>query len=247
MTAFTVVGTLVVLSILGLWLFSVIGDNFDRSLHEFRSPPPVRPSTGLRVAAAPPVSGEPTRGGCPRGHVNDDDAAFCKVCGTRLPAPSQGVDFSLDADRRRNANRQTQETRKMLAIASRYGSHSGSASDTRTFVELFERFATLVPGASVQNVEEVGPRVAAEAAGSQYPLAAHAAWAVASLLPSTTVSAITQAMGMKGMVAGATVFTDEFPGLVKVPILGNRSKLWRGPAAIAAVLLGAYADELGIA
>jgi len=154
--------------------------------------------------------------------------------------------FSFNADKRRQTNRQSPEARKMLAVASRYGSHSGSESDTETFVELFEKFAGLVPGATVLDTQRVGPMAAAEAAGSKYPLAVHAAWAVAAQLPSSTISALSGVLGNAGMVAGATLFTDEFPGLVKTPVLGRRLKLWRGPAAIAVVLLATYADEIGV-
>lgn len=154
--------------------------------------------------------------------------------------------FSFNADKRRQANRQSPETRKVLAVASRFGSHSGSESDSATFVELFEKLACLVPGATVPDTQRVGPLAAAEAAGSRHPLAVHAAWAVASLLPSSTISALSGVLGTAGLASGATVFTDEFPGLVKTPVLGRRVTLWRGPAAIAVILLAAYADELGL-
>lgn len=154
--------------------------------------------------------------------------------------------FSFKADKRRAANRQSPETRKMLAVTRRYGFHSGSESDTETFVELFETFAGLVSGATVPDTQRVGPLVAAEAAGSKYPMAAHAAWAVVSLLPSSTISALSRVMGHAGIVGGATIFTDEFPGLIKTPVLGRRLKLWRAPAAVAVVVLATHADESGI-
>lgn len=154
--------------------------------------------------------------------------------------------FSFNADKRRQFNRQSPETRMVLGLAGRYGSHSGSESDTETFVELFETFADLVPGATVPDMQRVGQLAAAEAAGSRYPLAVHAAWAVAALLPSSTISELTGALGKFGSAKLATILTDEFPGLVKTPVLGRRLKLWRGPAAIAMVLLATYANEFGV-
>ena len=95
-------------------------------------------------------------------------------------------------------------------------------------------------------MQRVGPQVAAEAAGSTFPIAVQAAWAAASLLPSSTVLELTRAMGHVASVKAATIITDEFPGLVKTPVLGRRSKHWRGPAAIAMVLMANHADDLGI-
>lgn len=138
------------------------------------------------------------------------------------------------------------QVRAMRAVADRYGSHSGSASDTETFLVLFEDFARQVPEAVGPNVHSAGPLIATEAAGSSYPLAVHAAWAVAALLPNSTVVALNKELGSRGQITGASFLTDEFPGLVKTPVLGKRVTLWRGPAAIAVVLLAAHADTFGI-
>jgi hypothetical protein len=119
--------------------------------------------------------------------------------------------------------------------------------DTDTFVRVFEGMARQVPGPVDPRIASAGPLVAIEAASTSYPLAVHAAWAVAALLPNSTVVGLTQALGNKGLISGATFLTDEFPGLVKVPVLGKRVKIWRSPAAIAVLLLGAYADSTGIA
>ena len=45
------------------------------------------------------------------------------------------------------------------------------------------------------------------------------------------------------MANAATWFTDEFPGWVNTHVLGNRIKLWRTPAAIAALILMLHAEE----
>jgi len=47
----------------------------------------------------------------------------------------------------------------------------------------------------------------------------------------------------RGVANAATWFTDEFPGWVNTHVLGNRIKLWRTPAAIAALILMLHAEE----
>ena len=154
--------------------------------------------------------------------------------------------FSFSAKRRREVNRNLPYVRAMLAVADRYGPHSGSADDDITYVRLFTQISELIPDAGIPNVTSLAREAAKEAIHSTFPLPVHAAWAVASLFPNSTIIRLQNAMGMAGMTACATVVNDEFPGLVKTPVLGRRSALWRGPAAITVVLLAALADESGI-
>jgi hypothetical protein len=154
--------------------------------------------------------------------------------------------FSFGAKRRRQANQSMPQVRAMLAVASLYGPHSGSTVDNEQYVRLFETFSSLIPGASLPDAISLAHQAAAEAARSPYPLAVHAAWAVASLLPNSTITQLQRVMGVSGVTAGATVLTDEFPGIVKTAVLGRRTALWRGPAAVTVVLLSTFADRSGI-
>jgi hypothetical protein len=104
---------------------------------------------------------------------------------------------------------------------------------------LFVRFIQLVPGPVPSNLAATSALASKEAATTSFPLAAHAAWSAAALLPNSTVVSLSDVLGRQGLVTGATLFSDTFPGLVKAPVLGKRVKMWRTPAAIAVAMMGA--------
>ncbi|WP_100422565.1 hypothetical protein [Sediminihabitans luteus] len=134
--------------------------------------------------------------------------------------------------------------KQMLAGAGRYGYNRGSGAEAEIAAGLIDRFAsaagTFIPGA-----EMLAQRLALETVGSRYPLAVDAAWAVALHLPDHQANMFVRAMGAQKLVALATYFTDEFPGRAQESLLGKRTRLWRGPAAIAAVLLMTDAQQPG--
>ena len=158
----------------------------------------------------------------------------------------QNMPFSFSANRRKEFNRQQPHVKDMLAAAHRYGFNRGSASDSQVISDLLDRFARSIPGASIAGMGSIGTSLARETVGSDYPTAVNAAWAVAVSLPSSTVSMLTREMGVAGVTNAATCFTDEFPGRVKTPVVGLRPTMWRGPAAIAAMILMAHAQEVGL-
>ena len=147
--------------------------------------------------------------------------------------------FSFSADRGRQANQDHPQVRAMRALADRYGVHTGSASDSETFERMFVRFMQLVPGPLPSDLAATSALASKESANTSFPLAAYAAWSAAALLPNSTVVKLNDVLGRQGLVTGATLFSDAFPGLVKAPVLGKRVKMWRSPAAIAVAMMGA--------
>lgn len=130
----------------------------------------------------------------------------------------------------------------MRALADRYGVHTGSAADSEIYERLMARFVQFVPGAPLTTMATTSAQASRDAANTSFPLAAHAAWSAAAVLPRSTLVGLSDAMGHHGLVTGATLFSDTFPGLVKAPVLGTRLKMWRTPAAVAVAMMGTYAD-----
>lgn len=166
--------------------------------------------------------------------------------------------FSLSANRRRRENRHHPNVRAMLAVAQHYGNFtSGSPAEIEKFIWLFNDFTSIAQrlvaeisgrpySATTGNTSPRAKDFAAEASHGQHPIAAHASWASAAVLPNSSIVAITNQLGTTGMVAGATFLTDEFTGLVKTPVGGKRLRAWRGPAAIASLTMAGHAAEQGI-
>ena len=154
--------------------------------------------------------------------------------------------YSFSLPKRQGYNQALPAVQSMLAVADTYGVNSGSPSDKELFSDLFKTFAHSIPGAQISNIDSLAASLAAETVRSKYPTAVSAAWATASLLPNATVRAMGNTMGNAGVAKAATWFTDEFPGQVKAPVLGRRTKMWRVPAAIAAVILISHAEEIGL-
>lgn len=154
--------------------------------------------------------------------------------------------FSFGMNRRRQANAEQPGVRVMRAIAAEYGPNSGTAEDLQLFEYLFKRYFRLIGVRVPTDAHTAGPLVAREAAGSEFPLAVHAAWCAARTLPVSDVNALSKALGSRGAATAATFLTDEFPGLAKLPVLGEKTSLWRAPAAVCAVMLSAHADANGL-
>lgn len=150
--------------------------------------------------------------------------------------------FSFSAKKRKEYNRQLEPVQKMIAVAEGYGFNSGSEDDLEVFEWLFARFQRQF---GMPDRGPAGAQVAQLTKGSQYPMAADAAWAAASLLPNSVLSDTGKVLGNAGVINAATWFTDEFPGIAKSEVLGKKMTGWRVPAAAAALMLVAHADETG--
>lgn len=161
-------------------------------------------------------------------------------CGSRY---SEFMAFSFSAKKRKQFNRQLPQVQSMLAAANGYGYSRGTVEDKQTFEYLLEDFARSMQGISGSSITFLETALAEEASGSEYPIAVNAAWAVASALPQSSVTMLGKAMGTAGVVNAATWFTDEFPGKVRTPVMGQKISAWRVPAAIAAMLMMTHADE----
>lgn len=148
--------------------------------------------------------------------------------------------------KRRAFNRDLPEVRGMILAANRYGFNRGSESDSQTILYLLEQFAAIGVENLPSDVQEFGQRLAADTVDSDCPMAADVAWALASLLSNQECLAINRAMSSHGVNMAGTFFSDEFPKRIKRPILGKRIWNWRIPAAFAAGVLIAHAEEMGL-
>lgn len=153
--------------------------------------------------------------------------------------------FSTSPSKRRAYNQTFPAVQSMLAAADEYGFNTGSPSDKEIFSSLFKVFVRSLPAAELPNIDRIAASLANETVRSDYPMAVSAAWAAASLLPRDTATAMGRVMGNEGVANAATWFNDEFPGQIKVPVLGRRTKMSLVPAAISAVILISHGEEIG--
>jgi hypothetical protein len=135
----------------------------------------------------------------------------------------------------------------MLASANHFGFNRGTDADRATIVRLLDEFAAYGFVSSPLDTRELGEQLARETAGGDSPIAVDVGWALASKLSNRDCIAINQLMTSRGVNMAATLFSDEFPKRVKTSVLGRRIWNWRIPAAFAATVLMAYADDHSLA
>ena len=134
----------------------------------------------------------------------------------------------------------------MRAAANHYGSNHGTQADEQTFVEVFEWMTDQFAQEGYGGERWAGPQVAKETAGSPFPIAVEAAWAVAALLPHQSLKQLAERSGYSGYVKAASMFDAVLPGQLRTSVLGRAIPYRVLTGAVAGALLIALGVEDGL-